>query len=157
MQDPNNLPQNIRLWGMFCHLASLFGVLAGNTVTFPFVWVLVPFAVWQLGRDRHPFVDTQGRSAVNFSLSMALYGFVVSILWVLLALAVCGTMFMGANTNSQIFNNVFGWLVYGGLALWVVFIIFQLVVTGFAAVKAYQGQVYRYPWTLRFLRDEDVE
>ena len=57
-----------RRWAMLCHYAAFFWFLApliGN--------VLGTLIVWQLQKDRDPFVDWHGKEALNFQLSMLIY------------------------------------------------------------------------------------
>ena len=78
-----------RQWAMLCHYAAFFWVLApliGN--------VIGPLVVWQLKKDLHPFVDEQGKEALNFQITYSVAMMVCGLLaWVLpaSALAVCVT------------------------------------------------------------------
>ena len=90
----------------------------------PFGSVIGPLAVWLTRRDRDPFIDQAGREALNFGITIAIYG----SLLVVAALLLVGIP-----------------LLMAGMVAWV-------VLASLAAVKASQGQPYRYPLTLRFLR-----
>jgi hypothetical protein len=57
-----------RMWGMFCHLASLVGYIG-----IPLGHLVGPFIVWQVKKDQSPFVDDQGKESLNFQISMSLY------------------------------------------------------------------------------------
>jgi uncharacterized Tic20 family protein len=80
--------------------------------------------VWLIKRDEHPFVDDQGREAVNFQLSMTLYYFVGLVLL----------------------------LVLIGFVILPALVVFSIVVTVMAAVQANGGQRYRYPLCIRFIK-----
>jgi uncharacterized protein len=80
--------------------------------------------VWLTRRDRDPFIDDTGREALNFGISIAIYGLVV------LAAA----------------------LMLVGIPLLIVGVIAWVVLACLAAGKASQGQAYRYPLTLRLIR-----
>lgn len=115
-----------RRWAMLCHLAGL----AGFSPILPFIGsAVVPFVIWQLKRDEFPFVDEQGRRAVNFQLSMLLYSTVGAIL--------CFVSLVGIRLIPVIF-------CVAGL----VDLIFVLI----AAVRANRGEHYRYPLTIRFFK-----
>ncbi len=102
---------------MFCHLSGLAGFIV------PFGSLVAPIIIWSLKKDDMPFVDEQGKEAINFQISMAIYLFVAIILcFVIIGIPV-----------------VIG-LVLAKLA-------FALI----AAVKASEGKTYRYPFTLRFV------
>ena len=67
--------KDARMWAMFCHLAGLVGYLIpliGN--------IVAPLIIWQIKKDELPFVDEQGKEAVNFQISMSLYALIGIIL-----------------------------------------------------------------------------
>jgi uncharacterized protein len=146
MNEP--LEKSVRQWGMWCHLSGLAGILIGVIIPIPFLAVLVPCVVWQIGRDRHPFIDDQGREAINFQFSMSIYLVIAFILGLLLLFVTCSVALTGSNTAS----NLFGWAWITCLVFLALFGTFQLCVIILAAVKASQGQSYRYPFTIRFLQ-----
>ena len=64
-----------RMWAMFCHI-SAFAVFV-----IPFVGhILGPLLIWILKKEEFPFVDDQGKEALNFQLSITIYGIISSIL-----------------------------------------------------------------------------
>jgi uncharacterized Tic20 family protein len=50
------------------HLSTFAGLVV------PFGSVIGPLAVWRTQRDRDPFIDQAGREALNFGISIAVYG-----------------------------------------------------------------------------------
>jgi uncharacterized protein len=149
MQEP--LSKDIRMWGMSCHLAALGGVLLFFLLPIPFLNLLVTYLAWRMGREKHPFVDEQGKEALNFQFSMVIYLFTFFLFVLFLFALTCGI----ALTTSS-FGNTLGQML-SGLAILVfaivaIALIFEIVVILFAAVKAANGQSYRYPFTLRFVR-----
>jgi len=107
-----------RQWGMFAHLATLVGIII------PFGTLLGPLVVWLIKKDTMPFVDDQGKEALNFNIT------------VFIALVVSGILT----------------LVLIGLLLLVVVGIAWLVLTIMAAMAANKGEAYRYPFTLRLIK-----
>jgi len=113
------ITKDARMWAMFCHLAGLAGYLmpcVGN--------IIGPLILWQIKKDEYPFVDEQGKEAVNFQISMTLY----AIISISLIVIIIGLFLLSAVV--------------------VVDLIFLLV----AAVKANNGQSYCYPFTIRFVK-----
>ena len=111
--------KDARMWAMFCHLAGLCAFIlpaVGNIVG--------PLIFWQLKKDEYPFVDEQGKEALNFQISMTIYGLISAALTF-----ICVGFFLLA-------------------AVGIVDIVFLLI----AAVKANNGQSYRYPLTIRFIK-----
>jgi uncharacterized protein len=104
---------NDKIWGMLCHLSPLFGV-----------GIILPLVVYLAMRQESAFATVNAREALNFHLSLLIYGLVC------LALAF---VFIGIP------------LLFGlGIA--------TLVFAILAAVKASQGQCYHYPLTLRLVQ-----
>ncbi len=89
---------------MLAHLAGLLGFLLAPGVGN----VIGPLVVWLLKRDAGEFVDDQGREALNFQLTMLLYGLISSLLCLIgipfvLVVYVCGLVFsiIGAVKSSE--------------------------------------------------------
>jgi uncharacterized protein len=100
------------------HLSTFAGLIV------PLGSVIGPLAVWLTRRDRDPFIDQAGREALNFGITIAIYGAV---------LLVAALMLVGIP------------LLIAGVVAWV-------MLASLAAAKASQGQTYQYPLTLRLVR-----
>jgi uncharacterized Tic20 family protein len=85
--------------------------------------VLGPLILWLLRRDLSAYVDHHGREALNFQISVTIYALV------------CGLLV---------------WLLVGFVLL-AVLVVFQFVFMVVASVRASQGELYRYPLTLRLV------
>ena len=90
----------------------------------PFGNILGPLIVWLVKKDEYAFVDDQGKEALNFQISITIYSLVSGIL--ILALI--------------------------GIVLLIAVIIFSVVMTVIAAIKANGGEYYRYPLTIRLVK-----
>lgn len=141
--DPPN--QKARTLAMWCHLSALIWI-PGSMVSLPFLGLLLPLIIWLNNRNQYPFVDQQGRESVNFQLSMMCYSLIAGLLFIFLAFMAC------AGLGSADFANNLTILAFATLAFVLLMLVFQLSVIIFAAIKAYNGQSYRYPFTIRFLR-----
>jgi uncharacterized Tic20 family protein len=98
--------------------------LAGYIIPIPFANVIAPLVLWQMKKAEHPFIDDQGKESVNFQITV--------LIAVLIGLA---TLCIGI----------------GFVVLPVVGIV-ALVFVIIASVKAYNGEAYRYPLTLRLVK-----
>lgn len=119
-----------RQWAMFAHLAALVGgvVTAGWAASLG--CIIGPLVVWLMKKETMPFVDDQGREALNFNITA---GIVFLVLWVLTFM----TLGIGILLTGPIMLIVgLGWLV----------------VTIIAAIKANEGVAYRYPFSLRLVK-----
>lgn len=103
-------------WAAMSHL-SAFAMFLGIPT------LIGPLVAWLWKRDI-PYVDEQGKEALNFNISFLLYGIASALLIIVLV---------------------------GLLLLPIVFVTwFVLVIV--ASVKASAGEDYRYPLTIRFIR-----
>ncbi|AKT28053.1 DUF4870 domain-containing protein [Pseudomonas syringae pv. actinidiae] len=114
----NKPSQSARQWAMFCHLSAFAGLI------FPFGNLLGPLILWQVKKDADPFIDAQGKEALNFQITVAI-----------------------AATVSMLLM-----LVVIGFALLMLVGIGAMVLTIIAGVKANDGLDYRYPFTWRVLK-----
>ena len=113
------ISREARRWATICHLSAFVGLL-GNGIGF----LLRPLIVWLIKRDDDPFIDEQGKEAVNFQLTMFLLFFVAAVF----VLILIGIPML--------------------LAILVMAIVFPIV----AAIKSNEGQHYRYPLSIRFIK-----
>lgn len=107
-----------RQMAMFAHLSALVGIII------PFGNVLGPLLIWLLKKETMPFVDDQGKEALNFQITVTI------------ALLVCIVLMF----------------VLIGLLLLPLVGLAALILTVIAAVKANEGTAYRYPFTLRLVK-----
>lgn len=106
-----------RTWGMLCHLSALTGLF--TLVGF----VVGPLVVWLLKKDEMPFVDDQGKEALNFQITMAL---IFCVCWVLMFVLI-------------------------GLLLMPILGLVNIIMVIVATIKANNGERYRYPFALRLI------
>jgi uncharacterized Tic20 family protein len=114
----SDMSNEARKWAAICHAVALVGLL-GNGVGF----VLGPLIVWLIKREDDPFIDEQGKEALNFQITMFLAGAVSALLI----------------------------LVLIGFFLLLVVLIMMVVLPIVAAVRTSNGEHYRYPFTFRFV------
>jgi hypothetical protein len=115
------IPAEARNWAVICHLAGLAWVL----------WWLMPFfggvigsaLAWHWKKHLHPFVDEQGKSALNFQIT-ALIAWLASAL-----LCFCGI----------------GFFLIIGIA------VVDLVQVVIASSKASKGESYQYRGAIHFI------
>jgi uncharacterized Tic20 family protein len=115
------LPQpdrEARQWAMFCHLSALSGLVI------PFGTLIGPLVLWQIKRESDPFIDAQGKEALNFQITVA----IASLISFLLMIVVIGFF-------------LFGLIAIGALVLTII-----------GGIKANEGQPYRYPFTWRVIK-----
>ena len=115
--------KSARTWAMLCHLSALAGCVLPW-----FANLLAPLIVWLVKRNDHPLVDTHGKEALNFQISLLVYSLAgsavlfVSVIGILLILPFLGLLYVA-----------------------------NIVAVVMAAIRASEGKAVRYPLTLRFL------
>lgn len=143
-------PRQVRQTAMICHLAAFAGFLL------PLGSLVGPLAMWLLKRDEDPFIDAHGREAVNFHLSLYLYGIVGAGIVLAVWLASFGGLaaahrFGSRSPDFGAMAGLFGSIGILGLGA-VTLVLLGTLLPIVAALKADKGEAYRYPLTVRFLR-----
>ena len=108
-----------RNWAMFCHLSALVGFIG-----IPFGNIIGPLILWLIKKDQMPLVYEEGRSALNFQISMTIYAVVAALL--------C--------------------FVFIGFLLIVPLIIANLICVIIAAVKVSNGENFVYPMAIQLIK-----
>ena len=99
-----------------------FSVLAGFVV--PFAGLIVPIILWQIKKDELPEIDVHGKIVVNWLISAIIYGAVGMLLtFILIGIP----------------------LLFALAALCIVFPVI-------GGIKANNGEVWKYPLTIQFLK-----
>src|SRR5215471_14148011 len=65
-------------WAFFAHLSALIGYVV------PFGNLLGPLIIWQVKKNEMPFVDDQGKEALNFQITMTIALLVCCVLMLVL-------------------------------------------------------------------------
>ena len=112
-----------RMWAMLGHLSAFSAFITGIGC------VLGPLIVWLIKRDTLPFAGEQAKEALNFNITVIIAAIG---LWILTVI----TLGIGLLLTIPL-----------GLALFVGWLVLTIV----AAVKANNGEHYRYPLTLRLV------
>jgi len=120
-----NPDSEARTWNMWCHLSILSGFFI------PFGNLLGPFLVWQMKKNEIPSVEAHAKAALNFQLTVLIALVVGSVVAFVTSFFCMGYLFF----------PVVGVIAICG-------IIFPII----AGVKANGGEVYKYPYSIEFLK-----
>jgi len=134
--------------------AFLIHISAFAGFVFPFGQIITPLIAWQTLKDRSPFLDEQGKEAINFNLSYTLYAFILSIALIPLFFRSFFTNFNSFN-NFQLnldlsTNNLFSIMGLGSISVILYLVGISLLII--AALKAKEGESYKYPFTIKFIK-----
>jgi len=89
-----------------------------------FGFIIGPLIVWLAKREDDPFIDDQGKEALNFQITM-FFAFVISF---------------------------FLCFVVVGFFLLPILVVLEIALPIVGAVKANNGEYYRYPLTMRLIK-----
>lgn len=129
MEERQTLPSSgpsIRTWTVLCHLSALAGFIipaAGHLVG--------PLIVWLLKRDDSREIDEHGKESLNFQISMFIYTAALGVICFILMFVLIGFLL---------------------LPLFAVLYVADIVLVIIASMKANDGTLYRYPFTIRLLK-----
>ena len=134
--------------------AFLIHISAFAGFVFPFGQIITPLIAWQTLKDRSTFLDEQGKEAINFNLSYTLYAFILSIVLIPLFFRSFFTNFNSFN-NFQLnldlsTNNLFSIMGLGSISVILYLVGISLIII--AALKAKEGESYKYPFTIKFIK-----
>ena len=118
MEENRFLTETERNWAMLCHLSAFAGFF------FPFGGIIGPIICWLTRKDESSWIDVNGKSSLNFQLSILLY--------IVLCIPLCFIL-IGIP------------IVFALMTLKVVCIII-------ASIKASKGEIFRYPLVIPFFQ-----
>lgn len=110
--NPRDVSSEDRGWAAAAHLLPFIGLS-----------FIGPLVIWLIKRDESPYVEGHAREALNFQISLIIYGIVSGILIIVLI----------------------------GILMLIALFLFALIFMIIAGVKGATGEPYRYPLTIRFI------
>tara|TARA_Y100000034_G_scaffold136680_1_gene214856 strand:+ start:17550 stop:18023 length:474 start_codon:yes stop_codon:yes gene_type:complete len=135
--------------GFLIHASAFAGLI------FPFGNIITPFIAWQTLKDRSPYLDHHGKEAVNFNISYSIYIFILSAVFVPFTISTFFHDFWNWNNFGRINIDIDSFNIFGFVGLATLAGILTLVVialTIVAALKAKEGEFYKYPFTIKFIK-----
>ncbi|MCF6168359.1 DUF4870 domain-containing protein [Lutibacter sp.] len=122
------ITQNDKNYSSITHLSSFSGWF------FPFGNIIVPLVLWSAKKNESSYIDIHGKSAVNFQLSLLLYGFLLTLLFVPIVIFTLGLGLIA--------------IIIGIIPV----ILFKIALIIIASMKASNGEFYKYPFTIEFIK-----
>lgn len=137
----------------FIHLSTFSRFLI------PFGNFIGPIILWVTNKDKSEFIDTHGKQAINFQISILLYAIILGTLTIpfFIFKIFSGLDFIDFNGFHDFHINIgepSPLLYIGGTlgAFAVLGFILELVFIVIASLKARDGEIYHYPLTINFLK-----
>ena len=132
-----------RHWAAMAHLSALLLALLTSWAA-GVAGSVAALVVWLLKKDESPFVAEHAREALNFNLSMLIYA--CGAVAIGIALVGATVLTLGIGLILTLPAGILLVLACGAIAMvW-------LVCSVIATVKAWTGEPYRYPLSIRLVR-----
>lgn len=153
------------------HERNLSAIIHASTFSkyfIPFGNFILPLVLWTANKAEYRFIDYNGKQALNFQISLLLYSIVLGIISIPFLIGFLPNIFdfghfgfeslnnfntMNINFNSDDFR--FGkWLLPLGVSGILQFglSIINVVYTILATIRTNEGQTFKYPITINFIK-----
>jgi uncharacterized Tic20 family protein len=128
----------------------------------PFGGFIFPLLIWSSKKEDSKYIDHHGKQVLNFQLSVLLYSLVILliaiptfIIWIIKLVD-----FTKIEDHNYTFNEVFlnsnltGFVIVGIVAtiLFALLRISEFFLIIYASVKSSNGEYYKYPLTIPFIK-----
>ncbi|MDO5968933.1 DUF4870 domain-containing protein [Flavivirga aquimarina] len=137
----------------FIHLSTF------SRFIIPFGNFIGPIILWVTNKDKSEFIDNHGKQAINFQISILLYAIIIGTLTIpfFIFKVFHGIDFIDFHGFHDFHINIGkpSPLLYIGGALGflaIIGFIVELVFIVLASLKARDGEYYKYPLTINFLK-----
>ncbi|RED47444.1 DUF4870 domain-containing protein [Seonamhaeicola aphaedonensis] len=137
----------------FIHLSTF------SRFIIPFGNFIGPIILWVTNKDKSEFIDDHGKQAINFQISILLYAIIIGTLTIpfFIFKIFHGIDFIDFNGFHNFHINISKpspLLYIGGVlgAFAIIAFILELIFIVIASLKARDGEYYRYPLTINFLK-----
>lgn len=118
--EANLLGMDENTYLMVMHLSQFFGYITAG------LGFIAPIILWLINKDKNDAVDQHGKNILNFLISWIIYGLAGFVLTFTIILSIVG------------------------IPLLIVLAVLQVVFIILAAVKANNGEFWKYPMTISF-------
>ncbi|MGO3184025.1 MAG: DUF4870 domain-containing protein [Aequorivita sp.] len=149
------ISQNERNTSTFIHLSTFLKYF------FPFANYIAPLLIWTFNKDK-PFVDENGKQAINFQLSVLVYTILIGLIclpfFVIFATDFIALIDSISNNTGHFsasnIQNLSGYILLFGIVMMVLvgLYVFELYAVINASIHASRGQVYQYPLSIPFIK-----
>ncbi|MDB9755449.1 DUF4870 domain-containing protein [Winogradskyella sp.] len=141
------------------NLATFIHLSTFSRFIIPFGNFIGPIVLWAANKEKSEFIDQHGKQAINFQISVLLYAIIIGTISVpFFIFKLFGEMDVINFNGFHDFHINVGQpspLLYigGGLgALAIIAFIVELALIVKASLSARDGLIYKYPFTINFLK-----
>ncbi|WP_372744763.1 DUF4870 domain-containing protein [Lutibacter sp.] len=120
--------QNDKNYSTLTHLSGFAGWI------FPFGNIIAPLILWTAKKNESSYINSHGKAAVNFQLSILFYCFLLALLIIPITILTLGIGLIA--------------VLLGILPA----VVLKIVLIISASIKATNGEYYNYPYTIEFVK-----
>lgn len=137
----------------FIHLSTF------SRFIIPFGNIIGPLILWVVNKDKSPFIDAHGKQIINFQISILLYCLIIGAITIPFFIFnfFNGIDFINFHDFSNFHLNIrrpssllYFTGILGGFAI--LAFILEMVFIIKASLKAKDGELFKYPITINFLK-----
>ena len=122
------ITQNDKNYSTLTHLSGFAGWI------FPFGNIIAPLILWTAKKNESSYINSHGKAAVNFQLSILFYCFLLALLIIPITILTLGIGLIA--------------VLLGILPA----VVLKIVLIISASIKATNGEYYNYPYTIEFVK-----
>jgi uncharacterized Tic20 family protein len=121
---------------------------------------IFPIILWSAMRDRSPYINEQGKQAINFQLSLFLYCLIIGLVTV--PFIIIGVLrglewdyVSNFNMHYHLDFKAYGSTIIAAIVAAIVFgalKVAEFILVIYAALKTSQGENFKFPLTINFLK-----
>lgn len=132
--------------------AALLHLSAFAKYLIPFAGIVVPLIIWQTKKHQSEFIDENGKSVINFHLSIIVYSIISAI--------IIGVFFLNSiigyieleNAGQDVVPVDLITAAIIGVAVLGIWTIAEFILIILGSVRANEGTVYNYPFSISFIK-----
>lgn len=153
---PHESSSNDHSLGMWMHLGPLLAILLNIFIPIPFLSLIVAIGLYYMYRDKSAFAKANGVESVNFQITLTIIGVAILIISMVFFGGSMMRMLMGSNAGDEAASDagVMGMIstsiLVGIIYFLIVMVAIVLMIIG--SIRANNGTVYHYPFSLRFMK-----
>lgn len=140
----------------FIHLTTL------SQYCIPFGNYIFPILIWSTYKDKSELINHQGKQVINFQLSILLYSLVLAIVAIpIIIITIFSNVPLDTIVNDRVFmrdhlsvENLTGIVIVALIAvlLFIGLKVAEFFLIIYASLKASNGELYKYPLTIPFIK-----
>lgn len=132
--------------------AALLHLSAFAKYLIPFAGIVVPLIIWQTKKHQSQYIDENGKSVINFHLSILIYSIISAI--------IIGIFFLNSiigyiqleNAGLDVVPVDLITAAIIGVAVLGIWTIAEFILIILGSVRANEGTVYNYPFSISFIK-----